>query len=128
MRSTDSDVCLLQGLNRSETSMNFIVACATASSHTTAAPFLDMSNNEAKQPGIPTSQSPTQLPSNGHKCPVCPKTFAYQSLLRRHLTSHTGERPFPCPYCPHRSQQKANLEQHMATHGVFKMKNKKNSM
>lgn len=52
----------------------------------------------------------------GFVCSVCDKAFTYLSLLQRHMTKHTGERPFPCPHCPHRSKQRANLQRHLLTH------------
>ena len=30
---------------------------------------------------------------------ICDKTYAFNSSLVRHMTSHTGERPFQCTIC-----------------------------
>lgn len=51
-------------------------------------------------------------------CDMCDKRFSFASLLQRHMTKHTGERPFPCPHCPHRSKQRANLQRHILTHEI----------
>lgn len=54
-----------------------------------------------------------------HLCPHCGKGFHSPKDLRRHIMTHTGEKPFLCPYCDHRANQKSNLKSHMlCVHGV----------
>ncbi|XP_042224573.1 longitudinals lacking protein, isoforms H/M/V-like isoform X16 [Homarus americanus] len=48
-----------------------------------------------------------------HLCPYCGKGFQSPKDLRRHVLTHTGEKPFLCPYCGHRANQKSNLKSHM---------------
>ncbi|KAG5476483.1 hypothetical protein LSCM1_04195 [Leishmania martiniquensis] len=53
-------------------------------------------------------------------CPHCAKVFTgnsstsgVRSNYRRHLLTHTGERPFPCTYCHQRFTTKPNLRRHV---------------
>lgn len=32
-------------------------------------------------------------------CPMCPKIFAFNNKLQRHILTHTGEKPFKCDFC-----------------------------
>ncbi|KAJ8975469.1 hypothetical protein NQ317_019797 [Molorchus minor] len=32
-------------------------------------------------------------------CPMCPKVFAFNNKLQKHICTHTGEKPFRCGYC-----------------------------
>lgn len=54
----------------------------------------------------------------GHACTVCGKMFRNLSWLKRHMTSHTGERPFKCEICGKAFGLKGNLRHHMALHYV----------
>ena len=61
--------------------------------------------------------------SKKHVCNQCGKRFRYLSLLDRHITSHSTEKPFPCDYpgCKKRFQHKYYLNQHKRrTHNAVK--------
>ncbi|KAL5106282.1 hypothetical protein TcWFU_006325 [Taenia crassiceps] len=49
-------------------------------------------------------------------CLYCGKTFDRPSLLRRHILSHTGERPFPCQYCDKAFSTRSGVNTHERTH------------
>ncbi|KAI0656200.1 hypothetical protein C8Q70DRAFT_921808 [Cubamyces menziesii] len=51
-------------------------------------------------------------------CPLfsCGRMFKRMEHLRRHLRTHTLERPFPCDRCPKRFSRSDNLAQHVRTH------------
>ncbi|XP_029288306.1 zinc finger protein 239-like isoform X1 [Cottoperca gobio] len=51
-----------------------------------------------------------------HKCPACGKTFKHNTALQRHITCHTGERPFDCAECGKTFRQKGSLHIHMRKH------------
>ncbi|XP_042353899.1 zinc finger protein 436-like [Plectropomus leopardus] len=51
-----------------------------------------------------------------HKCPACSKTFKNNTYLQRHITCHTGERPFHCTECAKTFRQKGSLHIHMRKH------------
>nr|XP_027209786.1 zinc finger and BTB domain-containing protein 7B-like isoform X2 [Penaeus vannamei] len=56
--------------------------------------------------------------SGGRQCPFCPRTFAFPSYLQRHLTLHTGEKPFSCHRCNSRFTRRNHLKEHlMRKHG-----------
>ncbi|XP_023018639.1 uncharacterized protein isoform X2 [Leptinotarsa decemlineata] len=38
-------------------------------------------------------------PEKRFLCPMCPKIFAFNNKLQKHLCTHTGEKPFKCPCC-----------------------------
>jgi len=58
-----------------------------------------------------------------HRCEVCGKYFARD--LKRHMMTHTGERPFQCSYCPNvpRFRLKAHLKSHFRTQHGFEATN-----
>ncbi|XP_045621284.1 early growth response protein 1-like [Procambarus clarkii] len=51
--------------------------------------------------------------TGGRQCPYCPRTFAFPSYLQRHLTLHTGEKPFRCHRCNSRFTRRNHLKEHL---------------
>jgi len=49
-------------------------------------------------------------------CGVCGKKFVCVTTMKRHLVTHTGERPFNCKVCGKQYTQKGNLRVHERTH------------
>ena len=54
--------------------------------------------------------------SKNHICTYCEKKFSSNQLLKQHLRSHTGERPFSCNYCEKRFTQSHSLQSHEFIH------------
>ncbi|NXL80187.1 ZBT8B protein, partial [Leptocoma aspasia] len=52
------------------------------------------------------------VPIKLHKCPFCPYTAKQKGILKRHIRSHTGERPYPCGTCGKRFTRQEHLRSH----------------
>uniref|UniRef100_A0A914M277 C2H2-type domain-containing protein n=1 Tax=Meloidogyne incognita TaxID=6306 RepID=A0A914M277_MELIC len=55
-----------------------------------------------------------------HKCPKCAKLFSRPWLLKGHLRSHTGQKPFGCGNCGKAFSDRSNLRAHLNTHNAKK--------
>ena len=58
------------------------------------------------------------LPTKGFSCPLlsCGRLFKRLEHLKRHVRTHTQERPYECPRCGKRFSRSDNLTQHYKTH------------
>ncbi|KAI4180036.1 MAG: hypothetical protein LQ346_007075 [Caloplaca aetnensis] len=57
-------------------------------------------------------------PSKSHSCPIptCGRLFKRLEHLKRHVRTHTQERPYMCPHCGKAFSRSDNLAQHRRTH------------
>ncbi|GFQ78644.1 hypothetical protein TNCT_613751 [Trichonephila clavata] len=51
-----------------------------------------------------------------HQCPFCDYASLLSANVKRHILTHTGERPFICPVCNKGFIEKKNLTTHMLNH------------
>jgi transcription factor STE12 len=69
--------------------------------------------------GLPESHDgASTVRTKAFVCPLfsCGRMFKRQEHLKRHLRTHTMERPYACPKCKKRFSRSDNLNQHLRTH------------
>lgn len=53
------------------------------------------------------------------KCPYCSFSAMHQCILKRHMRSHTGERPYPCEICGKKFTRREHMKRHTLVSAVL---------
>ena len=71
------------------------------------------SSNRSSHARICPKRSSSAVKVNTYTCPHCGKDSGSNKDLKRHIMTHTGERPFKCSYCEKSFSINTNLYNHM---------------
>lgn len=73
-----------------------------------------LSGSDQKEDGHKKEQKPKK--PGKYICQYCGRACAKPSVLKKHIRSHTGERPYPCEPCGFSFKTKSNLYKHRKSH------------
>lgn len=73
----------------------------------------ELGNTNTSTTGVEKKKSAYSLAPNRVSCPYCPRTFPWTSSLRRHVLTHTGQKPYKCPHCSLLFTTKSNCDRHL---------------
>ncbi|KAJ9598993.1 hypothetical protein L9F63_010587, partial [Diploptera punctata] len=70
-------------------------------------------SNTSNNSSVEKKKSAYSLAPNRVSCPYCSRMFPWTSSLRRHVLTHTGQKPYKCPHCPLLFTTKSNCDRHL---------------
>lgn len=70
--------------------------------------FCEVTMDEAK-----ASESKTKPIERKYRCSYCSRSFGWSTDLKRHILTHTGEKPFECKFCNSKFTRNFLLQKHV---------------
>ncbi|KAG6006358.1 hypothetical protein E4U54_000191 [Claviceps lovelessii] len=79
---------------------------------------LSVPNGAVRRARSATVMEMAPYPHKSHSCPIptCGRLFKRLEHLKRHVRTHTQEKPYICPHCSKAFSRSDNLAQHKRTH------------
>eukprot|EP00088_Acartia_fossae_P056757 TRINITY_DN6610_c0_g1_i3.p1 TRINITY_DN6610_c0_g1~~TRINITY_DN6610_c0_g1_i3.p1 ORF type:complete len:146 (-),score=35.80 TRINITY_DN6610_c0_g1_i3:337-774(-) len=71
--------------------------------------------NKRKEAGDSEKIANNEGGENVHRCDMCGQTLSSRNSLKRHMRTHSDERPFKCSHCPNTYKAMESLKRHMKT-------------
>lgn len=74
---------------------------------------LNNASSKKKKKKKKKKKSAYSMAPNRVICPYCERPFPWSSSLRRHILTHTGQKPYQCIYCSLLFTTKSNCDRHL---------------